>query len=97
MILEIADIQIVSESQADFEVAIKRGIAESISQAKGFIDCQVQHSIESPERYVLMIHWETLENHIVDFRGSPAFQAWRGLVGPYFKCPPLVEHFYLLQ
>jgi hypothetical protein len=29
----------------------------------------------------------------VDFRGSPAFVAWREIVGPYFAKPPHVEHF----
>ncbi|MDU6242457.1 MAG: antibiotic biosynthesis monooxygenase, partial [Bradyrhizobium sp.] len=40
----------------------------------------------------LMVKWETLENHTVDFRGSENFTEWRGLVGPYFAAPPDVEH-----
>ena len=43
------------------------------------------------------IFWDTLENHTVDFRGSPAFQDWRALVGPFFAAPPAVEHFDLLS
>ncbi len=43
-----------------------------------------------------MIFWDTVENHTVDFRGSPAFQDWRAIVGPYFASPPVVEHFTLL-
>ena len=39
-----------------------------------------------------MIRWRTLENHTVDFRGSPLFQQWRALVGPHFASPPEVEH-----
>ena len=53
---------------------------------------KVNRGIESPERYVLMIFWETLENHTVDFRGSEDFTAWRALVGQYFAAPPEVEH-----
>ena len=49
--------------------------------------------IESPERWLLMIWWETLENHTVDFRGSPAFADWRSIVGPFFAEAPAVEHF----
>jgi hypothetical protein len=43
-----------------------------------------------------MIWWETLENHTVDFRESPAFAEWRAIVGPFFAQPPQVEHFTLL-
>src|SRR5204863_322875 len=50
----------------------------------------------SAERYLLMIHWDTVENHTVDFRQSPAFQEWRAFVSPYFAAPPVTEHFTLL-
>ena len=43
-----------------------------------------------------MIYWATLENHTVDFRGSPAFAEWRSIVGPFFAAPPFVEHFALV-
>jgi heme-degrading monooxygenase HmoA len=96
MILELADIRIEAGKQAEFDAAIQRGIQQVISSAKGFIGYKVQKGIESPERYLLMIYWETLENHTVDFRQSPAFQEWRAIVGPYFAVPPVVEHFSLL-
>jgi len=96
MILEIADIRIHPGQQTQFDEAIQRGLAQVIGKAKGYIEHRVHKGIESPERYVLMIYWETLENHTVDFRESPAFQEWRGFVGPFFAGPPSVEHFTLL-
>ncbi|HCE08390.1 MAG TPA: antibiotic biosynthesis monooxygenase [Oxalobacteraceae bacterium] len=96
MILEIADIRIQPGQQAEFDAAIQRGIATVITQAKGFRGYKVNQSIETPERYVLMVYWDTLENHTVDFRQSQAFAEWRGIVGPYFAGPPAVEHFTLL-
>jgi len=36
-------------------------------------------------------------NHTVDFRESPAFAEWRGIVGPFFASAPQVEHFALLN
>lgn len=93
MILEIADIRIAPGQQAAFEAAIQEGLRTVIAQAKGFCGFEVQHGIESPERYVLMIQWETLEDHTVGFRESEAFARWRGIVGPFFAAPPVVEHF----
>ncbi len=96
MILEHADITIATGQNAAFEEAIQRGIDTVISTANGFVDATVHKGIESPERYLLTIHWETLENHTVDFRGGPLFPAWRAIVGPFFAKPPVVEHFDLV-
>ncbi|QRX81248.1 antibiotic biosynthesis monooxygenase [Glaciimonas sp. PAMC28666] len=96
MILELADIRIQPGKQADFDIAIQRGLTEVISKAKGFSGFKINKGIDSPERYVVMIYWETLENHTIDFRESAAFAEWRGIVGPFFAVPPTVEHFSLL-
>ena len=97
MILEIADIHIQPGRQAEFDGAIQRGVTEVIAKAKGFNGFKINKGVESPERYILMVFWETLENHTIDFRESPAFAEWRGIVGPYFAMPPVVEHFNLLS
>lgn len=96
MILEIADIRIQPGQQAPFEAAIQHAATTVASQAKGFRGYKVQKGIESPERYVLMIQWDTLENHTVDFRQGPLFPQWRAIIGPFFAAPPAVEHFTLL-
>ena len=96
MILELADIRIKPGTQAEFDAAILRGLETVIAAAKGCRGFKVNRGIESPERYLLTIFWETLENHTVDFRQSPAFVQWRAIVGPYFAAPPVVEHFTLL-
>ncbi len=93
MILEVVDIRIQPGQQAAFEQAVREGIATAIAPAKGFGRYELRHGLESPERYLLLIHWETLEDHTEGFRNSPAFAQWRSLVGPFFAQPPLVEHF----
>jgi heme-degrading monooxygenase HmoA len=96
MILEVADIRIAPGQQAAFDEAIQRGLTTVISQAKGFRGWKVNKGVESPERYLLMIFWDALEDHTVGFRQGPLFAQWRGIVGPYFAQPPVVEHFTLL-
>ena len=96
MILEIADIRIRPGEQAAFDAAIRRGIDTVIARATGFRGYKVNRGVESPERYVLMIFWDTLENHTVGFRNSAAFGEWRAIVGPYFAVPPQIEHFTLV-
>ncbi len=96
MILELADIRIHPGQQAAFDAAIQKGVNEVVAKAKGFRGFKVNRGIESPERYLLQIFWDTLENHMVDFRQSPAFADWRAIVGPFFAAPPAVEHFELV-
>ncbi|MFZ3128560.1 MAG: antibiotic biosynthesis monooxygenase [Rhodoferax sp.] len=96
MILELADIRIQPGQNAAFEDAIQRGLGTVIGKAKGFQGYKVNKGIESPERYVLQVFWDTLEDHTVGFRQSDAFTQWRAIVGPFFAAPPVVEHFELL-
>ena len=96
MILEIADIRIAPGKQAEFDAAIQHGIATVASKATGFRGFKVNKGIESPERYVLMIYWDTLENHTVDFRAGPLFAQWRAIVGPFFAAQTQVEHYTLV-
>ena len=96
MILEIADIRIAPGREAEFDEAIQRGLKTVIARAEGMRGWKVNRGVESPQRYVLMIFWDTLEDHTVKFRGGPLFAQWRAIVGPFFAAPPVVEHFQLV-
>ena len=96
MILELADIRIHPGKQAEFDAAIDRGLRTVISRAQGMRGFKVNKGIESPERYVLQIFWDTLEDHTVGFRQGPLFAEWRAIIGPFFAAPPAVEHFSLV-
>ena len=96
MILEVADIRITPGRQAEFETAIALGASTVIAHAEGYLSHQVQKCVETPERYLLLVQWQTLEHHTVTFRGGPLFPQWRAIVGPFFAQPPVVEHFALL-
>ncbi|HEX5784649.1 MAG TPA: antibiotic biosynthesis monooxygenase family protein [Burkholderiaceae bacterium] len=96
MILEHVDIRIDPSQATAFEAAIERGASTVIAQAQGFRGYKVNRSLESPNRYILMIYWDTLEDHTVGFRQSEAFTQWRAIVGPFFVQPPVVEHLALV-
>ena len=96
MILEIADIRIAPGQQAGFEAALQRGLDTVVSRAQGFQGAKVNRGIENPERYILQIFWDRLEDHTVAFRQGPLFAEWRAIVGPFFAAPPTVEHFDLV-
>ena len=91
MILEIAQIDVKSGLEAEFEAGVAQA-APIFKRAKGCRAMELQRSVEKPSRYRLFVTWATLENHTVDFRESADFQEWRKLVGHTFESPPQVEH-----
>ena len=91
MVLEIAQIDVKPGMEQAFEAGVAKAVAV-FRRAKGCSSMKLMRSVEKPARYRLMVRWQTLENHTVDFRGSPDFQEWRGLVGHCFAAPPDVEH-----
>ncbi|WP_225007292.1 antibiotic biosynthesis monooxygenase family protein [Novosphingobium percolationis] len=91
MIHEIATITIDPARAADFEAAVAAA-RPHFEAATGFVSFGLQRSIETPERYHLVVGWESVEAHMVDFRASEGFQHWRTLASPFFAAPPSVEH-----
>jgi heme-degrading monooxygenase HmoA len=92
MILELATIDIKSGTNADFEMNLEKA-QHIISQSKGYMGHQFQKCIEQDNRYILLIHWQTLEDHTKGFRESDLFTAWRALIGPFFETAPMVQHY----
>jgi len=91
LVHEIAQLEITPGHEAAFEAAAARAVP-LFQQSRGARTFALERSEEFPRRYRLVIGWETIENHLVDFRGSEQFQAWRALVGEHFASPPVVEH-----
>ncbi len=91
MILEIAAIDVKTGHEAEFESAVRLALP-LFHAAPGCRGVELQRGVEQPNRYCLLVRWETLEDHTVGFRGSEAFTRWRALVSPHFDSPPRVQH-----
>lgn len=91
MIHEIATITIDPALEADFESAVEKA-RPYFEAATGYVSFSLQKSIENAGRYLLIVGWESVNAHMVDFRDSEGFQVWRSLVGGFFTSPPAVEH-----
>jgi len=92
MITEHVILPVIPGREAEFEAAFAeaRGI---ISAMPGFRSLQLSRSIESPNQYLLLVEWETLEDHTVGFRTSPEYRQWRALLHHFYDPFPTVEHF----
>lgn len=96
MILEVAILNVVPGREEDFESAFQQA-SPIIASMKGYISHQLQHCVEAPNRYLLLVQWETLDAHTVGFRGSEKYQEWRKLLHHFYDPFPTVEHYELVQ
>jgi len=92
MILEVAVLAIKPGFTAEFESAFAKARL-IIASMPGCLRNELQKCVETPNRYILFVHWRSLEDHMVGFRESPQFKQWRALLGGYFDGAPLVEHY----
>jgi heme-degrading monooxygenase HmoA len=92
MIVEHAEFTIAEAEAEKFEVAYTQA-RELLAQTEGFVWAHMHRGIERPGNYLLLVGWESLEAHTVNFRESDRFPQWRALIGPYFAADPKVEHY----
>ena len=92
MILEVALLNVRAGSEAAFEAAFRQA-SPIIASMPGYISHQLQRCVETPNRYILLVDWQSLEAHTIGFRGSPGYQEWERLLHHFYDPFPVVEHY----
>ncbi len=54
---------------------------------------ELHRCIEVPNRYLLLVRWQTVEDHTTGFRRSPEYDQWKQLLHHFYDPFPMVEHF----
>lgn len=93
MILEVAILDVISGRERDFERSFAEA-KEIISSMPGYLSHELKRCIEKSSRYILLVNWETLEDHTEGFRGSSRYQEWKALLHHYYDPFPEVEHYH---
>jgi heme-degrading monooxygenase HmoA len=92
MITEHAVLPVIPGRAGEFIEAMDQARA-IIAASPGFISLRVARCLEQPDSFLLLVEWETLEDHTEGFRGSAAYQDWRNLLHHFYDPFPVVEHF----
>lgn len=92
MILEVAPLQIRPGQEPAFETAFKEA-QRIIASMPGYISHELQRCLERPSEYILLVRWQTLEDHEVGFRQSAEYQAWKKLLHHFYDPFPVVSHY----
>jgi len=90
--LEVAILDVKSGQEPEFEKAFLEAQV-IISGMSGYISHQLQKCLEKNNRYLLLVNWQTLEDHTIGFRTSSEYEKWRGLLHHFYEPFPEVEHY----
>jgi heme-degrading monooxygenase HmoA len=91
VILEHAPLDVRPGQEAAFETAFADA-KTIISSMPGFRTLRLTRCIERPSAYLLLVEWDSLEDHTVGFRGSAEYERWRQLLHHFYDPFPIVEH-----
>jgi heme-degrading monooxygenase HmoA len=92
MVLEVAVLNVKPGAAQNFEAAFKDA-STIISSMPGYVSHELHRCIETSDRYVLLVRWQTLEDHTVGFRNSEQYKQWRKLLHHFYASFPTVEHY----
>lgn len=96
MILEVAILNVIPGRGAEFEAAFRQAQA-IIASMRGYRSHDLRRCLEAGNRYVLLVQWDSLEDHTIGFRGSPQYQEWKRLLHHFYDPFPVVEHYAAVQ
>jgi heme-degrading monooxygenase HmoA len=92
MILEVAILNVVDGKKEQFEIDFAAA-GQYINSVKGYIKHSLSKCIEQQNKYILLVEWNTLEDHTITFRQSEQYQHWKQLLHHYYDPFPTVEHY----
>lgn len=92
MVVEHATLIISAGKERDFEAAVNSA-KSALTSAKGCRSVTLMRCVEQPEIYRLAIEWDTIENHMVDFKNSPSAAAFGAAIKPFIADKQPMLHF----
>jgi len=92
MILEVAILNVKEGQDVNFEKDFYTA-GQYINSIKGYVGHSLRKCVEQPNKYILLVDWENLEDHTVGFRQSEEYLEWKKLLHHYYDPFPTVEHF----
>ncbi|MDQ0095902.1 antibiotic biosynthesis monooxygenase family protein [Paeniglutamicibacter psychrophenolicus] len=96
MITEHALLPVIAGMEDEFMAAFEQ-TRPFISATEDFGGLQLSRSIETPNHFLLLVSWASVEAHTVGFRGSGNYRHWKALLHRFYEPFPVVEHFRAVE
>jgi heme-degrading monooxygenase HmoA len=96
LILEVAPLRIRPGQSSEFEASFQK--AQSIIAAiPGYVAHELRRCVERDDEYLLLVQWDSIEAHEINFRGSSEYGQWKALLHHYYDPFPTVLHYELVE
>jgi heme-degrading monooxygenase HmoA len=92
LILECVIFSVKPGSELHFETGYESA-KPHLRGAPGCRGVELRRGIENPSDYLLLVHWDRIEDHMEDFRKSESFLKWRAPIEPFMAAPPRMVHY----
>ena len=92
MVLEVTLIDNLPGRADDFLNAYQLA-RPMIAGADGCRSVRLQQGVESANRFLLLVEWDSMETIEHNFRRTERFAQWRALIAGALAQPPLAEYF----
>lgn len=90
--VEIIRYTISSENRAAFETAYAEA-GKLLQQSSYCLGYKLIRGVEEPNKYILVIHWTSLNDHLQGFRKSELFPPFFNLVKPFYNNIEEMKHY----
>ena len=95
MVIESAQLPVAPGREEEFERAMVRG-REILENAPGSGKVMVTRGVESPSTYLLVIEWDSVEQHQKAAEGE-SFLEFREMLRGFYEDKPIVQHYVPLH
>jgi heme-degrading monooxygenase HmoA len=95
VILEVALLSVRHDQTKEFEAAFGQA-QKIIASMPGYVSHELQRCLERANLYILLVRWQTLQDHEVGFRKSVQYQEWKKLLHHFYEPFPTVLHYELV-
>src|SRR5688572_6295295 len=92
VVLELAMLNVLPGRESEFEAAFSQA-RHLISAMRGFLSLELGQNTQVPNRYVLLVKWQSVEDHREGFRNSPEYVEWSRLLHHFYEPFPIVEYY----
>ena len=92
MIVESAILSVKFGQETAFEAALRAALP-LIEVSKGVRKIEIRPCVENRGDYLLLVWWDTVEDHTVGFRGSDRYRKWREALHHFYDPFPTVLHY----
>ncbi|WP_067726923.1 antibiotic biosynthesis monooxygenase family protein [Oceanobacillus damuensis] len=92
MVQEIFMLEVKSGNEEEFEKAFKQATA-FMTTAKGYNGAELNRCVEQQNKYLVSVSWNSVEDHVIDFKNTSEFEEMKKILGPFYLSVPKVQHY----